>query len=218
MPTDDAFDLTDSDRAMLSEHAADVTAEAKKSFSLRDRLRGIRAATSKVVLFTDPDAAIAYARHDAVQQQLGSIIAGMPAGSAERAEVQADYDQGEAEGERLRDEMMRSALAVHMRAVPQVVIEAAQRAARKAYALNDGTIPAEAQEAYIRFQNHAILGSVITRVVDSEGHDLELDPKTVGDDLLEFLPVPQYQRLIQAFNLLVFNDSLAQQATEDPGF
>lgn len=216
--TDNPLELTDSDKAMLSEHASDVAAAAKKSFSLRDKLRGMKAATAKIVLFTDPDAAAEFAQHNGMMQALAGIIETLEAGSEERASVQADYDEGETKLDRLRSAMLDSALAVHMRAVPQVVIEAAQRHARKAYARKDGSIPEESQEDFLRMQNHEILGSVIVRVVDAQGNDLEVDPATVGDDLLEFLPVPQYARLLQAFNVLVFNDALAQQATEDPGF
>ena len=219
MPTDDAaLTLTDADKAMLSEHAEDVTTEAKRSFSLRDRLQGMKRAESKIVLFTDPDAARDYAEQAFAQDQLGALLQAAKPEDDGYDEAQADFDEGQRLLEQKRAKMLESALAVHMRAVPQVVIEAAQRSARKAYALKDGTIPDEVRERFVQHQNHEILGSVVTRVVDAEGNDYTFDPSEIGDLLLETLPVPQYQRLIQAFNLLVFNDALAQQATDDPGF
>lgn len=213
-----SLSLSDDDRAMLSEHAETVQTEAKKTFSLKDRLSGIKASTAKIVLFTDPDAARAFAEKDTTATALSGLLADESLDEQLRAEVQHDFDSVDAEREQLRAVFMRTALAVHMRAVPQVVTDRAQRNARKAYALNDGTVPNERREDFFEMQNHEILGQVIQRIVDADGADAEFDPKTVGAELRDFLPQPQYQRLLNAFNQLVFNDALAAQATADPGF
>ena len=114
--------------------------------------------------------------------------------------------------------LAESALAVHLRAVPQVVIQRAQRRARKAYALKDGTIPEDVREPFFEMQNDEILGQTIVRVVDRQGNDYEVDPKHVGEQLRGALPLPQWDRLMTAFNTLVFNDQLARAAVSDPGF
>lgn len=213
----DPLELTDDDTAMLTEHAETVQTEAKRKFRLSDRLAGVQLATAKVVLFTDPVAAATYGESEAKVARLEALLATLE-DEGQRAGVQETYEQTSTEADEARTAMLASALAVHLRAVPQVVVERAERHARKAYALNDGTVPQDRRDDFFRMQNDEVLGHTIVRVVDAEGNDYEVDRKTVAEELRTHLPVPQFQRLLAAFNQLVFNDALARQATADPGF
>jgi hypothetical protein len=113
---------------------------------------------------------------------------------------------------------MSGALALHMRAVPQVALEAAQRQARKDFADDSGQVPDESREAFFRRQDEILLGQVVLRIVDSDGNEATFDRRGLHKMLRDTLPVPQFVRVIESYNRLMFNDSLARAATADPGF
>lgn len=216
--TPDPLAVSDEDEVMLAAEAETVQTAAKASFSLEDRLQGMVFATAKVLLFTDLAAATEWAEQDQRVQRLAAYVGSLEAGSPAHADALAAHNDADTLLEEKREAAFTSALAVHMRAVPQVAFEAAQRKARGKYKDESGQVPEDSREAFFEYQNELLLGQVVQRVVDASGNELTFSRPKLASTMRNALPVPQYQRLIEAFTRLVFNDSLARAATSDPGF
>lgn len=205
------------DTAALQQAAAPIAAEAKKSFSLAERLKGVKLTTRKVIVFTDEDDVADYG---AAERELLLLEArlGDPEISAEdRALMDERAAALEARKVAARSRMLQGALSVHMRAVPDVVMDAGRRAARKAYAV-DGQIPDELIADANQVQQGYVLGRVVQKIVDSTGAAAEFDRDEVADMLRGSLPLPQWTRIVTAYNAIVFTDAIGEQATLDPGF
>jgi hypothetical protein len=205
----------------------DEAAEAKQKFSLRDRLGSIKYAMRTVVVFTDEQAVT---RFNAVDTQIKSVegLLGVQvpddASDEEKAELleqqaglRAAYDELEPALEAAREEMVNSALSIHMRAVPQVVLKMATHAADKAYRLGDGTLPEEKAEAWDEKRNRYILGRVIQSIGTPSG-SLEFEPDEVAQLLEESLSPTQWSRVSSTYTELMFRDAIGTAATDDPGF
>lgn len=210
--------VTAEDEAAIEADAEKVVAHAKASFSLADRLNGMKLATTKVLVFTDLAAAEVWAQQEVKVQRLAAVSQTYKAGTEEYDAAAADFTEADDALEAARDVAFASALAIHMRALPQVAFEAAKRKARTMYADDAGNIPEDKQPDYYEAQNEILLGRVVTRIVDATGAEATFERKTLATDLREALGVPQYQRVIEAFNALMFNDTLSRAATSDPGF
>ncbi len=213
-----ALEITDEDTAALQNDEEKIVAEAKASFSLEHRLQGVKLATAKVLVFTDLDAAAVWARQDEKTQRLASLVSATDPGSEQYDEAVQAHDEADTELEVVRDAAFASALAIHMRALPQVAFEVAKRKAMKIHADDSGEIPDSAQEAYYETQNEILLGQVVTRIVDATGAEAEFERAKIAKQLQSSLGVAQFARVMTAFNALMFNDTLARAATADPGF
>jgi hypothetical protein len=218
----DPLDLTADDEAMLAESAEEVQETAKKSFSLADRLQGAKLATAKVLVFTDAEPVAAWQdKEREVVVSTAALQAAVGASEPDQqdiADLEAALSEVEAERDEARKAAFAGALAIHMRAVPQVALEAAQRDARKRFADDSGQIPEKSRDDFFERQNEILLGQCVTRVVDAEGNEYDFTRATLHKMLRDALPVPQFSRVMEAFNRLMFNDSLARAATSDPGF
>lgn len=203
---------------LLNTDAESVIADAKATFSLEKRLSGLTLATGKVLVFTDLEAAAEWAEQEQRTNFLGSLVAQRADGSPEKAEALEDFNHAEAELEQRRDAAFASALAVHMRAVPQAALDRANRKARKDLDLGPGNVPADKQGAFFERQNQLLLPMVVQKIVDSEGRKAEFPKEQLYDLLHEALPIPQFQRVLDAYNALMFNDTLGRAATQEAGF
>jgi hypothetical protein len=197
--------------------AEPIVDEARSTFSLTDALHGVKRKTTKLLVFTDEEAVIAYAE---LQNQ--QTIAGVRAGSEDltdedRARYRAEIDELEPQVEEAKTAMLASALSLHLRSVPDVVMDAGRRKARKSYAV-DGVIPDDKLEDANAIQQNYVLGRVIAKVVNSAGAEATFDRDTIAEDLRSSLPLPQWTRLVRTYNEIVFTDTLGAQATLDPGF
>lgn len=213
---DEFSTLTEEERIALSGVAEEVQTQAKKSFSLSDRLQGTKLATTKVLVFLDLDAVTAWQQQEAETTNLAAAL--QVADEDEKPQALADYTAAEDMIEPLRARAFQDALAIHMRAVPQVALEAAQRKARNEFKDDTGQVPEEKRQEFFERQNEILLGQCVTRIVDATGAEAEFTKAGVMGMLRGALPNPQFTRVISAFNTLMFNDSLGRAATADPGF
>lgn len=196
--------------------APNIAADAKKSFSLSDRLRGVKLSTRKVIVFTDEEAVTAFAAVTREEAGLQAVL-GAATEETDRASLEERQTALTARKEAARTAMLQSALSIHMRAVPDVVVDKARRAARKAYAV-DGTIPDDLLEDANAKQQQIILGHVIHKIVDADGAEADFERDRIAEELRAALPLPQWTRIVRAYNEIVFVDSIGEQATLDPGF
>lgn len=196
----------------------EIQEEAKRTFSLRDRLAGIKQATRTVVVYTDPAAAEQWTELDRQRTNLESLMGADQLTAENRAEMQTALDGLTETLAEARTQMLEGAFSVHMRAVPQVVLSAAMRETRKRFADPvTKEIAEERTEQADEYRSRYLLGRVIQRIGTADG-DLEFDRETVAQDLEEALPIPQWRRIMENYGELVFSDAIGTAATDDPGF
>lgn len=220
---EDLPDLSDADRETIKSEAEKISTEAKSSFSLSDRLQGIRRRTARSTIFLDLDAVEAYQRQSylvSVEQQgyesLQHPDDGVEVTPEELAEALDRFNAEDAKLEELKAPMFKEALSIYMKAIPNVAINRATREARKAYAVG-GKIPSESQDVFLQKQEALIMADCIEKIVDSSGDIL---PSNLDDieQLQQWLDVNQWRRLVAKMNELLFIDALGLEATDDPGF
>lgn len=204
-----------------------IAGEARRTYSLRDRLHGIKHTKRTVVLFTDLEAVDRWTELDRRLTGIEALLnPEVPDDATEEqraeldtalADLRATYDDLEKVRAAAHAEMMAGALAIHMRSVPPAVFKIARHAADKAYALGDGTVPEEKHDEWDELRNRIVLGHVIERVSDAHG-DLEFDRSEIARDLEETVPQPQWARVTKAYGEIAYTDQIGEAATTDPGF
>lgn len=207
-------EMTDEEQAALEA----VQQEAKTAFSLTDRLTGKHFRKDRVLVFEDEGPATVYAAMQGKLEQAQATLARIEPGP-QYDELLAAFNEAEEEANAQREVMMQSALAIHLTALPQAAYDRATRKARKRAGIHGGQpLDDDQREALNEAHTDLLIGYAIERIVDSTGAEATFDREKIGAHLRANLPVPQYARLTQKFNLLVFNDSLGRVATADPGF
>jgi hypothetical protein len=124
----------DPDAELDSEAIADG---ARKSYSLSDRLKGIKHRHTKLLVFLDGDAVDAYAAANNEVENLGEqVMLASQAIDPAKPDTQTQYerllklhDEKEEALEPLRAEMLSSALAIYLKAFPNIAIKVAKREA-----------------------------------------------------------------------------------------
>lgn len=194
----------------------EVQVEAKRTFSLKARLAGFKTRQTKVLIFTDED----------LVEKVGTLngTLAMFKGRAEAlldneankkaiTEARKKVTECEAELAPLKEEMLKTALAVHMVALPDEALKVARKIAKRKSARDeDGKIDEEDRLAIF---NMELLHKAITKVVDSSGAEAE---DATPEILRDSVPSNQWDRLMSKFTMLQFTDSVAQAAVDDPGF
>lgn len=201
--TDDVNDIDPEVTSLID----GITAEAKKTFSLGDRLenRGYREDT--LVLYTDDEHAYAH-----------SVVAA----KLQQATLRGDEDAVAnltSQLEQLAELTRASRVTVTLQAIPAIVLKDIKRKARKAF-VKKGPIPEEKLDDYLEVFNHYVVGSCIRRVVDADGAVDEtnwLDHNNVKK-LEDFLPGSEWQKLWDKVEDIQFADKIGQLATSDPDF
>lgn len=205
------------DTEALQAAATPIADAAKASFDLREALAEVKLTERKVVVFRDENTVTAFAAREREVAMLEQHLGDQELSVEDREQFSDRLDVVAAELEAARAAMLASALSVHMHAVPDVVMAAGRRHARKAYGVN-GKVPDEDLEDANQAQQAYVLGRVISKIVNSAGALAVFDRDQVGSWLRESLPLSQWQRIVVAYNDLMFTDSIGAQATLDPGF
>lgn len=213
----------------------EIQEKARQTFSLRDRLRGIQTRTAKELVYLDVEAVVLYAQQKAKVDQLRDQLVRLERGFERQSELPADAprpisatDVMNAENdlgqlvldlEEIQERMLVNALSIHMRALPQVVLDVATREAKKKFrSAVTKRIEDEQVEEYNLYLDQLCLVESIEKVVDATGaEDTNIDFDAVVD-LCNLLGPSQVYRLRQAFKELTFIDGVERAAVEDPGF
>lgn len=218
--------IIDPDMPINDETAEKVQAEARKNFSLADRLTGAKQRVTKVLIYTDLDDVDIYNRLNREVQDLVDAMGRMDLGKKEQAELHAQmleqHNELEPKVEEAKAAMLKGALAFTLRAYPNIAVKVARRDARKEFvnkatgSLNEGVEQVQVNE----WIDMRLLSDSIVEIKDSSGELVELgiDRKELGMLLSNMLPPTQWQRLYDAFITLTLSDGIAQAATDDPGF
>lgn len=203
--------------------------EAKRTFNLRDRMsKRAKARTGKILVYTDLDAVAETAKAQnklaLIQAQIEAADKKADATIESRAKNAADIATLERAVEAARAEMLESALAVELVALPSIAVDVCKRYARDVAKQDDSTIDQDvygitytkALLARAIFEIKASDGSVADRItVVEKGNEVQ---RADVDTLYEVLPKTEWDRLDVRFAELQFEDVVGQAATDEPGF
>lgn len=207
-----------------------IAAEVQKDLTLAGRLGGVKHRTDKVLVFLDEGASDALVKMEndvrIIQTRLDiasvepddETVEAMAARSKRIDAAQESLDELAPERERIRVAALKSALAIHMVAFPDVARDSAQRKMIAQFGQKGRIDPERAGEAADWLNEH-LLGHTVIKVVDSDGASLTLPKRDeVGTMLRKALPSSQWKLLLGRFLVLATADSYSQAAQDDPGF
>lgn len=209
-----------------------IVAEAKAGFGLRDRIKGRKLRTGKIVLFTDEEAGaeLGSARTLDDKVELSGVV--LKEATRVREGVLGEIDAlGEhfsggfhqEEFDRLcerRDELIATlkatSIELHIRAVPTVALEASDRFAVKQVG---GKRTEENAADYTRAQVGYLLEHAVTYIKDNASGDERAS--IVYDDALalrEYLPRSEYARLDILLGRVQYANAVAESVTDSADF
>jgi hypothetical protein len=216
----------------------DIIDNARNTFRLSDRLKGIKHRSEKVVLFMDVEAVDAYQKLNekaqAIANAAGAVDLKTESGPERHAILLAAYNELEPQVETAKVKMLSSAVTVYLHAWPNIAAKVARKNARKKF--HDevlGAVPQDKLSDAAEFVDMQLLGASIIKIVDAEGNVDTLEPytegkgskkklvkprETIGMQLSDDLPPSQWARLYDTYQKLTLTDQIEQAATDDPGF
>lgn len=216
------LELEDQERTELAEEMSEIAEEAKKTFSLKDRVKGKRTyGKAKVPFILDTDAAEKHTtlNHQSkvlAQMHAAAVSAGQPAEEIQRHLER--FNEVDAQREVALNELLSGMLVAHLAGGPSVISDIAVRKARKYLGIKAGSKLNDDESEDLRdeaaFQNFQ---AVLVHIKAADGSIAEFTP----DELREFrrdLDLIQRNNLDQAVNLLLFRDAVGESAVNDPGF
>lgn len=219
--------MTEQTAAEQEAQMEQVAQEIKKGFSLKERLenRGLRRA--KVTLYLDENAG---ARHKAVADRIKAIQAEVDDAQQERdmadsvsneaVKAQAEQKVGTLVAERatltvqvmeMEKELERDSLAVSLRAVPAKIAKDCRRRAKVSCDITGKDIPEDKMEEFVQAYNAHLMSLTVVSITDnSTGGINEGLSYQDANDLIDFLPPGQYERLSRAMNEVQFRDAFSE--------
>lgn len=207
----------------IADEVDEISTEAKKSFSLTERVKGVRRFTKKrIPVILDEEAA---ARHTEANEVAKRLAAAYEAAKLREGESPAVIEAllerfNDADGARelILQEVLQSTFALQLEGGPAILVDRATRAARKHLGIKPGsTLTDDEMEDFreeVAFQNFRV---ILVNITDCDGDKLEFGE----GDLREFrrgLPASQRFNLDNEVQRILFRDAVAERATDDPGF
>lgn len=190
----------------------EVQAEAKRTFSLKDRLAGGKRRRDKVTVFLDEDGLSEMAD---IKRQITATEARLAAGDESDAGRQATEQtlaDLQAKLAPVRADVLASTITVYLVAQPDVAVKIVRRDARTVATNQDGVVDDDRfNEAFTR----GLVKKAIVKISDSSGAEADLSEV---DDFLESLGTLQLQAINAATSNLMFENNVALATTDEPGF
>ncbi len=206
-----------------------IAAVTKKGFDLSARMkgRGLRRGTITLYLDEEKGAELgdAYDVKNAmgvfIRRERTGIIGDIDALIAARDTPDPDGNVGpdladsiaslEAKRDALIEEMTKTAVVVHMRAVPPVIEEDCKRKARETLGIKEKGVPKDLQEEFTLAQTAHLMAALIQRVVDNEtGAVNEGIDYNEAVSMMEYLPKSQFARLDNKMGEIQFTDAISR--------
>jgi hypothetical protein len=213
--------LDEAQRALKAAHD-EIATEAKKTFSLKDRIAGAKYGTSKVPLILDIEAA---KKHSDLNLQSKQMKAMYDASverkdSAEEIEHHLQrFNEIDNVREAALETLLESMLSAHLTGVPGAVLDRGTRRARTYLGIKSGdTLDDDKRTAYdeeIAFQNFQ---TTLVKIVDAQGNIAELGNENELRNFFQALPPTQRFQLNEKVRELLFMDAVGRSAVDDPGF
>lgn len=221
----------------LREHVEQIATEAKAKFTLKERLSGFKPRRQKVMLFLDLEAMDKVAGAKAMADSLFAQAERPGLEQKRRRDLLDQYSGVLDDKERLTQALGNTLGVAHIVTIHNVDMERAVRRARKGIAakrtmmvtrsldeaLNeDSRLEArewleDEQDHFATEVNVQTLVFGMERLVFSDQTYEPLDAQEVRD-LHETLPPNQWRMLTETFETLMFDEQIAREAVDEPGF
>lgn len=229
----------------------EIANEARKKFSLEDRLKNRPQRTKTVTVYTDEPLAekVGGARKvldrgidtgqkerwglvgkiDALEEIIStyeSVAANEHATDSQKEQAASGIKSSKKDLAKLRkelspliEEMKKTSLVFHLRAVPPIIIKDCRRKARKHLDIKNKNIPDTLAESYDNEFQARVIASSVERYVDTEsGETIHEFDTSDARALADFLPPFEYVRLDAAISELQFRNVIDEEATADADF
>lgn len=212
-------DATSADE--IRQQVEEIQTEAKRTFSLRERLRsGVKQKRKVVPVFLDLDAVQVYAEKKAVADEVFRQAERPGIKDELRANLLTQHDTLLDEMSAARERMLESTLSIHLVGLPNKVVKATRskvllglKAEAKGRPLNEQEI--EDGNDLVKYR---LLALGIERIVQSDGSVAEQledeDIRALEDEL----PTVQWDNLSATFDALCFSQQATEEAVNEPGF
>jgi hypothetical protein len=215
------------EQIMSPEFQEKIQENAKKTFSLKDRLQGRTARVGKITVFLNQmNLMRANAMNDTLQR-LTDERAKPGVNAARQQELLEEYNALEERYLKIIDDLNADSLVIHLQSIPRIAIDRMERKVIKRYAnINKGkTDPAEMMTPEeIEFDSRKAMeqGQItlaVQRIEDADGALADLGQGTdVGFTLMSLLSPNEAARLFNTVQQMIFGDDVGRFATDDAGF
>lgn len=225
----------------MSMDVEQIRSDARKNFSLRDRLLGASSRRKTVTIYTDANvgAKLGYAEEglygqktrrgligqlDELKSDLENRLRLLGEDDAEGiAQLQAEFDEKSSELiERigvLRKELDSTALVFTIQSIPTVIVESIRRRAKKALDIKGKNIPEDREEEFAaEYACQFLAASVVDWTDKQSGETIEGLDLEDARELRGHLPVGQFLVLDTALGELSIEKAIGSSSTDDVDF
>lgn len=232
--TDDLKRIADEARDQFD--LANVVGESNSGSRVRAGLQGRGLRSDTITLYTDAEAGKELGNADEAEQRnaLGLVVGKLTIREGVLGKIadlvnspddltdnqKAELAKLETQRKKLKATLDKSALVLSLRSVPTIVTERIERETRAALKIPTGElIPTEQATNWRQISDAKLLAALVTHYSDKGTGD-ELDSIDFEDAkaLREFLPRPEYNRLLALANDLQFKNIVAESVTKQADF
>lgn len=204
--------------ALLKHEVKETADEARKQFSLEDRLKNRGLRTKKITVFSDEASGEALQTIESALDALEAGILTLDDGPDKDAQ-QKTHDDLAGQADEIRAELLKTSFSFELRALPPVILKGVQRKTRKTLGITDKSIPAEREEDYNDAFRLQLIADQAVRFVDREDPGRTSLP-TVQElaAMRDFLPMNQWAKVWLAADDIQFRNVISESAVESADF
>jgi vacuolar-type H+-ATPase subunit I/STV1 len=199
----------------------EVVEEARATFSLADRLKGISRRTASVTVYTDEVLGEKYGK---LKEQIDSLrqlikpIEGVVLTQEVIDQTRAEINKWQPALDAARAELEKSAFVFGLRAIPPIAEKVIARDVRKALGIK-GSIPEDKIEDWVSTYNANLISQQVTSLLDTQT-GTEQRSITVEEALAleQFLPKYEYAKLKSAADDLQLRNTIGELGTDSADF
>jgi hypothetical protein len=204
----------------MSETNEETATAAKSTFDLKARLQGRGLRSGSITLYLDE---VTGEKHLNLENQIEALklVVAAPDNNlsdAQTAELNKEIKRIQKEYDALGKTLALHSLELTLRAVPDIVVEAARRHARKAVGVK-GNIPEDKLIDFTKAYANDLFSNIVTEIRDVETDSVN-PTVSVEDiaDLRAFIPEGQWERLDAKIGDLQFRNVISEAVTASADF
>lgn len=213
--SDAALDINDQSQVK------EVVEEARSSFNLQDRLKGISRRTAKVTVYTDE---VLGEKHGKLKEQVDGLrslikpIEGVVLTQDVIDATNAEIEKCTPALEAARAELEKTAFVFNLRAIPPIAEKVIARDVRKKLGIK-GNIPQDKMEEWVSTYNASLIAQLVVELVDKQSGTVQ-SSITVDEALAleQFLPWYEYAKLKAAADDLQVRNTIGELGTDSADF
>lgn len=222
----------------MSENSPEIQAvvtEAKEGFDLKKRLQGRALREAHITLYLDETTGeeLGEASDTPITNDFGLVVRRVVVregvlgdiadlGAADGDETPEDREKRatlEARKTELLARLEQTAITVHLRAVPPLVVTDVRRSTKLALDIKGKNIPDEREEEFNLAHNARLLAAALVSIRDHESNTINSKPDLDdATNLADYLPFSEYARLRTKMTEVLFKNAVAEAVTDDADF